>query len=82
MKYICEACGGRMEFEDSLESILVCPSCGESVELEHYGLTDEEYDALYPTEGDVTGDYSYEDSIADMLYEEENLDEEEQYDDD
>lgn len=39
-----------MEFEDEWEDTLVCPACGHSVDLEHYGMeNDEEYDALYPT---------------------------------
>lgn len=38
-----------MEFEDEWEDTLVCPACGHSVDLEHYGMeNDEEYDALYP----------------------------------
>ena len=41
--------GGLMEFEDEWEDTLVCPACGHSVDLEHYGMeNDEEYDALYP----------------------------------
>lgn len=52
-QYICSECGGMMEFEDEDEDILVCPSCGHSVELEHYGFEDEEYDSLYPTKEDL-----------------------------
>ena len=37
-RYICSECGGLMEFEDEYEDILVCPACGHSVELEHYGF--------------------------------------------
>lgn len=38
-----------MEFEDEWGDTLVCPACGHSVDLEHYGMeNDEEYDALYP----------------------------------
>lgn len=49
-RYICSECGGLMEFEDEWEDTLVCPACGHSVDLEHYGMeNDEEYDALYPT---------------------------------
>lgn len=47
-RYICSECGGLMEFEDEWEDTLVCPACGHSVDLEHYGMeNDEEYDALY-----------------------------------
>lgn len=39
-----------MEFEDEWEDTLICPECGHSVDLEHYGFeNDEEYDALYPS---------------------------------
>ena len=56
-EYICDECGERMEFEDENESILVCPNCGNSMELEHYGLTDEEYNDLYPSEDEFDEDY-------------------------
>lgn len=36
-RYICSECGGLMEFEDEWEDTLVCPACGHSVDLEHYG---------------------------------------------
>ena len=49
-RYICSECGGLMEFEDEWEDTLVCPACGHSVDLEHYGMeNDEEYDALCVT---------------------------------
>ena len=54
-KYYCDACGGLMEWEDEWEDILVCPACGNSINSDHYGLTDEEYDELYPTKEDVLG---------------------------
>ena len=38
-RYICSECGGLMEFEDEWEDTLVCPACGHSVDLEHYGLS-------------------------------------------
>lgn len=51
---ICSECGGLMEFEDEWEDTLVCPACGHSVDLEHYGMeNDEEYDALYPTRDQI-----------------------------
>lgn len=46
-----------MEFEDEWEDTLVCPVCGHSVDLEHYGMeNDEEYDALYPTRDQICDD--------------------------
>lgn len=56
-RYICSECGGLMEFEDEWEDTLVCPACGHSVDLEHYGMeNDEEYDALYPTREQICDD--------------------------
>lgn len=40
--YICENCGSQMEFEDQWEDSLVCPNCGNSTDVDHYGFTDEE----------------------------------------
>ncbi len=54
--YICYRCGAEMEFEDEWEDALICPRCGHSVDLEHYGFEDdEEYEALYPTREEVLG---------------------------
>lgn len=56
-RYICNECGEFMEFEDEWEDTLVCPTCGHSVDLEHYGMeNDEEYDALYPTRDQICDD--------------------------
>lgn len=56
-RYICSKCGARMQFEDEWEDILVCLECGHSVELEQYGMEDdEEYEALYPTREEVCGE--------------------------
>ncbi len=56
-RYICSECGELMEFEDEWEDTLVCPHCGHSVDLEHYGFEkDEDYDALYPTKEEVCDD--------------------------
>lgn len=41
-RYICGECGGLMEFEDEWEDTLVCPACGHSVDLEHYGMENDE----------------------------------------
>lgn len=57
-RYICSKCGARMQFEDEWEDILVCLKCGHSVELERYGMEDdEEYEALYPTREEVCGEF-------------------------
>ncbi len=54
--YFCSQCGAKMEFEDENEDILVCLSCGHSVELDRYGAEDDEaYDAMYPTYEEVVG---------------------------
>ena len=63
--YICENCGSQMEFEDQWEDSLVCPNCGNSTDVDHYGFTDEEYDALYPTYEEVMG-------IETVVYDEED----------
>lgn len=57
-RYICNECGAIMEFEDEHEDILVCLNCGNSVDLDRYGMSDEEYDALYPTKEEVCGEES------------------------
>ena len=57
-RYICSKCGARMQFEDEWEDVLVCLECGYSVELERYGMEDdEEYEALYPTREEVCGEF-------------------------
>lgn len=52
--YICPECGEPMIFEDEeICDILVCENCGFSEELEHYGFTEEQYAALYPTKEEL-----------------------------
>ena len=52
--YICPKCGGKMEFEDEYEDILICTKCNHDMELDRYGFeSDEEYDALYPRKEDL-----------------------------
>lgn len=52
--YICPECGAKMKWETEWEDILVCESCGSSMDSEMYGLdSDEEYEKLYPTEEEV-----------------------------
>lgn len=53
--YICNKCGKKMEFEDEWEDTLVCPHCGNSVDLDNYGYEDDEYERLYPTREEVLG---------------------------
>ncbi len=55
--YICSDCGAKMFFEDEVtEDVLICPDCGHSVDLDHYGIENEEdYDALYPTREEICG---------------------------
>ena len=58
-----------MEFDDDImEDVLVCPSCGYSVELEYYGLTDDEYEAQYPSMYEVLGIDEEEDDDDDECY--------------
>lgn len=55
---VCSPCGAWMRFEDVWEVVLVCLECGHSVELERYGMEDdEEYEALYPTREEVCGEF-------------------------
>ncbi len=52
--YYCNECGGLMEFENEWRDTLICPECGHSVDLDHYGFeSEEEYNALYPTEDEL-----------------------------
>lgn len=61
-RYICPECGALMEFEDEGRSTLICLNCGYDEDIDHYGFTDEEYQALYPTKEEVCG---YEDDEDD-----------------
>lgn len=54
-KYYCRECGALMEWEDEWEDVLVCPKCGFSEDSDHYGMSDDEYDSLYPTKEEVCG---------------------------
>lgn len=51
--YWCPECFERMEWENDNEDVLICPNCGLVMDSERYGMTDEEYDDLYPTEEEV-----------------------------
>lgn len=68
-RYICRVCGAEMQFEDENEDILICLECGHSEESDRYGMSDDEYDALYPTREEVFG-YDDEDEYAGETYEE------------
>lgn len=53
--YICPKCGKSMQFENEWKDTLVCVHCGYDMDIEHYGLTDEEYNDLYPRKQDIIG---------------------------
>lgn len=71
-RYICSECGALMEFENEWEDTLVCPKCGNSIDSDRYGMSDEEYDALYPTMEEVCGynDEEEEDEYYGETYDE------------
>lgn len=50
--YTCPECGSKLHFEDEYEDVLVCDNCGYDVDSDRYGISDEEYDSLYPREDD------------------------------
>lgn len=52
-KYSCYACGGDMNLE--ADNVLVCVSCGYSVDLDDYGYEDE-YNDYYSSVSDVDDD--------------------------
>lgn len=67
-RYICSECGAVMEFEDKWEDVLICPECGHSIDSDRYGCeSDEEYEALYPTEEEVLGYNEDEDESDDYM---------------
>ena len=57
-RYYCPKCGSLMKFEnEEWQDTLVCPNCGEDVDLDEYGFdSEEEYEALYPTREEVLGE--------------------------
>ena len=74
-RYYCPKCGSLMEFEDEeWQDTLVCPNCGEDIDLDEYGFdSEEEYENLYPTREEVLGeeneDNELEETYDDDLYE-------------
>lgn len=46
--YKCPECGNDMIWENEASGDLVCEECGYGENIEHHGLTDEEYEELYP----------------------------------
>ncbi len=46
--YKCPECGNDMIWENEASGDLVCEECGYGENIDHYGLTEEEYDELYP----------------------------------
>lgn len=69
-RYPCPCCGTKMKWEDDSEETLICPKCGHEEDSDHYGFTDEEYDALYPTKEDVGGYEESNDEYNGESYEE------------
>lgn len=69
-KYPCEKCGNLMIWETDREDILVCPKCGYSVDSDHYGFTDEEYEALYPTLEELIDQEEDDEDSCEEIYEE------------
>lgn len=71
-KYVCDECGCQMEFENEAEDILVCPECGNSVDLDHYGFNgDEKYESLYQlieNEEDNYGEDDFEEETYEDVY--------------
>lgn len=46
--YICPSCGGEMHLDEfPCDDTLICDNCGETMDLERYGFTDEEYEELF-----------------------------------
>lgn len=68
-EYICSECGALMFFEDEeWRDTLICPKCGHSVDLEHYGFeNDEAYEAVYPTKEELLGYDDVDDEDNDDL---------------
>ena len=70
-EYICNECGKMMEFEDEWEEVLICPHCGQSVDVDRYGCEDdEEYERFYPTREELLGIDNEEDNPYGETYEE------------
>lgn len=56
-KFICSVCGKTMFFEDDWEETLICSKCGHECDINRYGVEDDdEYEALYPTYEELTGE--------------------------
>ncbi len=75
-RYICNKCGADMVFEDKWKTVLVCPSCNNSMDLDMYGFADEdEYNALYPSREEVLGEEDDDEDNEGETY----IDESEEY---
>lgn len=48
-EYRCPKCGRLMRWEDEYEDVLICTGCGETIDGDRYGFTDDEYEEIYPT---------------------------------
>lgn len=69
--YKCPECGNDMVWENEASGDLVCEECGYGENREHHGLTDEEYDELYPlpdNDEDETDSGEYYDEVYNELY--------------
>jgi len=47
-KYICPECGSELVFTTSREDELLCENCGYNVELDYYGMSEDEIADMYP----------------------------------
>lgn len=65
--FICPECGGYMNYEDSVEDVLVCEDCGYDMPTERYGFEDPDvwdvyncvptYEELLEAESKLNGTY-------------------------
>lgn len=65
--YFCPNCGEKMVWEDEDREVLLCENCGESMNSDEYGLSEEEREELdncievgdyEPDEYDVIGGFN------------------------
>ena len=47
-KYVCPRCGNELVFFDDMEDVLVCEKCGYDIDIDEYGLTEDEIADMYP----------------------------------
>lgn len=57
--YYCPKCGGKMFFEnEETRDVLICEDCNHDMDIDHYGLSEEEYDDLYPSLFDLDNNHN------------------------